>query len=157
MSPSNPFSVEKRKESARSWYATFDSCTSYACTSTIQYYQFQSAQLDWYDTTVYEGAAADELFRKVLPANELIFENGTNHVFLPLNLSFALPFFGQSLKQVLLSSAGGILTSLDEDIWSEDASMEMPNHIAPFLTNMPPDQWNDEVYYRDDEGEIENI
>lgn len=65
-------------------------------------------------------------------------------------MSSPVKLFGQNLDKILVSSAGGILTSQTPELKNDKDHLELPNHIAPFLCSLPPDVENDQVYYRED-------
>ena len=79
----------------------------------------------------------------------MVFGDENDHVFEAFNVSFPVRLFGQSLTQVLITSAGGILTSGLDNNKNSNSHIELPNHIAPFLTNFPPNAKEDIVYYSD--------
>ena len=50
---------------------------------------------------------------------------------------------------LVLTSAGGVLTSAHDNNQNWADHIELPNHIAPFLFSLPPMQKHDLVYFKD--------
>ena len=48
-----------------------------------------------------------------------------------------------------ITSAGGLLTSAADNNQNWDNHLELPNHIAPLMSTLPPMQKEDLVYYSD--------
>ena len=64
-------------------------------------------------------------------------------------MKFDFDFYGQTIQDIVISSSGAILTG------NKDDEIDLPNHIAPFLSNLPPSE-NDEVIYTND-GKNANV
>ena len=58
-------------------------------------------------------------------------------------MKFDFDFYGQTIQDIVISSSGAILTG------NKDDEIDLPNHIAPFLSNLPPSE-EDEVIYTND-------
>ena len=65
-------------------------------------------------------------------------------------MRFDFDFYGQALEEIVITSAGAILTGNKDDV------IHMPNHIAPFLSNLPPSD-RDEVTYINEGESQKNI
>ena len=60
-----------------------------------------------------------------------------------MKLNFDFDFYGQTIREIIISSSGAILTG------NKDAEIDLPNHIAPFLSFLPPSE-DDEIIYTND-------
>ena len=63
--------------------------------------------------------------------------------FQTVKLKFDFDFYGQTLNEITIASNGALLTG------SKSAEIDLPNHIAPFLTNLPPSE-DDRIIYTND-------
>lgn len=86
----------------------------------------------WYDISMsFNKETAQRHWVNIRNASEVI-PHGLEHGFQVVNLTRPVPFFGRYVHQVMLTTAGCILTMHAEDI------MQLPSHIAPFLTTIEP-------------------
>ena len=63
--------------------------------------------------------------------------------FQTVKLKFDFDFYGQTLNEITIASNGALLTG------SKSAEIDLPNHIAPFLSNLPPSE-DDRIIYTND-------
>ena len=63
--------------------------------------------------------------------------------FQTVKLKFDFDFYGQTLNEITIASNGALLTG------SKSAEIDLPNHIAPFLSNLPPSE-DDSIIYTND-------
>ena len=55
-------------------------------------------------------------------------------------MKFDFDFFGQTIHDIIITSSGAILTG------DKDAEIDLPNHIAPFLSSLPPSEYDEVIY-----------
>ena len=58
-------------------------------------------------------------------------------------ITVPMHFYGQTLNEITIASNGALLTG------SKSAEIDLPNHIAPFLSNLPPSE-DDSIIYTND-------
>ena len=76
---------------------------AYGLSNDLGFFAQQSAQKDWYNTTMVTGAKAKPYWKQVFPTqHELIFQNDPVHIFEEVNVSFPIRLFGQELRQVVV-------------------------------------------------------
>jgi hypothetical protein len=65
-----------------------------------------------------------------------------------VSLSFSFPFFGTDVDSVTIVSAGVVLIGSPMHDDEDEDEMQVPSHIAPFLTSLPREP-RDTVEYKD--------
>ena len=58
-------------------------------------------------------------------------------------MKFDFDFYGQTIREITIASNGALLTGSNTD------EIDLPNHIAPFLSNLPPSE-DDSIVYTND-------